>query len=267
MKRVYPLVTATLLCCASGNVLAGKGDIDFSLLSGAASGTTTQAQAEQLFQDIFEFAVADLSSAMSYKAVAPAEPLGITGIDVGLVITATKMANAKKWDEVVDGGSTISTLPTFKLAAQKGLPFGIDVGAFYMGTSSSNVKLVGGELRYAILEGGVATPALAVRGTFSKLSGVSDFSFSSQGLEVSVSKGFLMLTPYAGVGIVQYKGSYDKPISIPSTAIVVNLDEASDQQTKTFVGVNFNMGLFNIAVDGDKTGDSTSYSLKFGFRF
>jgi len=267
MKRVFPLITASaLLCCASGNALAAKGDIDFSLLSGAATGTT-QAAVEAELQNIFDYAVADLSSAMSYKAVAPAEPLGITGIDVGLVITATKLANSKEWGAAVDGASNIATLPTFKLAAQKGLPFGIDVGAFYMGTSASNVKLVGGELRYAFLEGGVATPALAVRATFSKLSGVSDFSFSSQGLELSVSKGIAMLTPYAGVGIVQYSGKYDKAITIASPAFTLNLDEASDQQTKTFVGVNFNMGLFNIALDGDKTGDSTSYSLKFGFRF
>jgi hypothetical protein len=36
---------------------------------------------------------------------------------------------------------------------------------------------------------------------------------------------------------------------------------------KVFVGVNMNLVLLNIAVEGDKTGDATSYGIKFGWRF
>lgn len=265
MKRINGLTLGAVLAIASTPGLAADGDIDFSLLS---QNVTDQAAADalkQTVQDIYDLAVEDLGSALSYKAVTPAEPLGITGFDVGLVITATSMANAKEWDEFVEGGSAISTLPTFKLAAHKGLPMGIDVGAFYMGTSGSNVKLVGAELRYAILEGGTATPALGVRGSYSKLSGISDFDFSTQGLELSVSKGILNFTPYAGVGMVSVSGDYSG--NLGTTTFPVYLDKYSDTLTKYFVGVNVNMGLLNIVLDGDQTGESTSYSLKLGFRF
>jgi len=36
---------------------------------------------------------------------------------------------------------------------------------------------------------------------------------------------------------------------------------------KVFVGVNMNLAVINIAVEGDKTGDATSYGIKFGWRF
>ncbi len=267
MKRTIHYTAAALLGLVANGANAASGDFDFSLLNGTAA--ATQAEAQALVQDIFDLAVADLGSALSYKPVAPAEPLGIVGVDLGLIFTGTQMANAKDWDQIVDGGNAVSTLPTIKLMAQKGLPFDIDVGAFYLGASHSNIKLYGGELRYALLSGGIASPALAVRASFSQLSGIKDFTFSTQGLDLSVSKGILMFTPYAGAGMVQYSGKYSQPLSmtIAGTPFSMNLKEASDQVSKVFVGVNLNLGLLNFCLDGDKTGDSTSYSLKMGFRF
>ncbi|MEJ2554094.1 MAG: hypothetical protein P8079_08815, partial [Gammaproteobacteria bacterium] len=117
-----------------------------------------------------------------------------------------------------------------------------------------------GELRYAIMEGGVATPAVAIRGTLTKLTGVSQLDFSTKGLELSASKGFAMLTPYAGIGEVWVDS---KPQGVAATL----LTKESFQQTKFFVGTNINLGLLNIDLDYDNTDSTNSYTVKLGWRF
>ena len=89
-----------------------------------------------------------------------------------------------------------------KIRARKGLPFGIDVGAMYSYVPDSNVKLYGAELSKAILEGTVATPAVGVRATYTRLAGVNDLDLQTAGIDASISKGFLIVTPYVGAGAV-----------------------------------------------------------------
>ncbi len=216
---------------------------------------------QNLNQDEFRLFSEDLGAALSYKAVAPAEPLGITGFDVGVEITATSLKNDQTFDKAsAEGG--LSTLPLAKLHAHKGLPFGIDVGAFYASVPSTNISLIGAELRYALIEGGIAIPAVAVRGTYSRLNGVDQLDLDTKGLELSISKGFAMLTPYAGVGQIWVTSTPKAEAVTPG-----NLTEESFTQTKYYLGANLNLGLLNFAVEGDKTGDASTYGAKLGFRF
>ena len=192
----------------------------------------------------------DLGSALSYKAITPAEPTGITGFDLGIEVSSTE---AKSIGTATGTSDTSLIVP--KLHIHKGLPFDIDFGAFY--SSVANIKLVGGELRYAILDGGVAVPAIAIRGAMSNLSGVDQLALSTRSLDVSISKGFAMFTPYAGVGTVWVE-------STPDAA--TGLSKESFQQAKTFAGININLGV-NIALEYDKTGKNATSSIKLGFRF
>lgn len=204
-------------------------------------------------QSEFKIFSEDLAAALSYKAVTPPTPLGITGFDLGLEITSTKMRNLDK----ATGGS-MNNLPLPKLHVYKGLPMNFDIGAVYSAVPNSNVKYFGGELRYAILEGGMALPAVGIRGAITKLTGVDKLSLSTKSLDISVSKGFLMFSPYAGAGIVWAD-------STPNNA--GSLTKESFQQTKVFLGGNLNMGLANVALEMDKTGSASSVSAKVGFRF
>ena len=229
----------------------------FSSAASAADISTMQNLAQAEFRLLSE----DLGSALSYKPVTPAEPLGITGFDLGLVVTSTDISKSSAALAKASGGSdAISTLIIPKLHIAKGLPFGIDVAAFYSAIPSTNIKLVGGELRYALMSGGVALPAVAIRGAITRLSGVDQLSFDTKSLDLSISKGFLMFTPYIGVGQVW----------VNSTANVAGTDGALDQsftQGKVFAGANLNLGLVNFALEGDQTGGTSSYSLKAGFRW
>lgn len=210
-----------------------------------------------LSQSEFKLFSEDMGAALSYKSATPAAPLGITGFEFGVGVTSTKMNNSQLWSTVTSGGSSLSSMILPKLYVYKGLPFNIDVAGFYSRVPTTNIKLTGLELRYAILEGGVASPAVAIRGATTKLSGVDQLALSTKNLDVSISKGLTIFTPYAGVGSVWV-------VSNPNAG---TLTKETFRQSKFFAGANINMGFSNFVIEYDKTGSSTSYSAKLGFRF
>lgn len=197
----------------------------------------------------------DLTSILSYKAIAPAEPLGITGFDVGLELSATRVKSSNVWQLAT--GSDINVLPVPRLHVVKGLPFGIDIGATYTQVPDSNIKFWGAEVKYALLDGGVATPAIAIRGAYTKLNGVSQLDFNTRSVDLSISKGLLNFTPYAGIGKVWSTADTD----------VVGLTKVDHNENKLFAGFNFNVLLGNVAVEWDRTGDNDTLSAKLGLRF
>ncbi|HXF44707.1 MAG TPA: hypothetical protein VNK91_01155 [Burkholderiaceae bacterium] len=198
----------------------------------------------------------DMAAALSFKPIIPAEASGITGFDIGAGITGTTLKNAVLLSKASGGESVPKTLPIVTVRAHKGLPFNIDVGVSYSTVPDADIKLVGGELRYAILPGSTLLPAVAIRASGSQLSGIDQWKMKTYGADVSVSKGFAIFTPYAGVGQVW-------AVSTPNVA---GLQEEKFNKTKAFVGVNVNVGI-NFAFEYDNTGGINSYSAKVGFRW
>jgi hypothetical protein len=211
-----------------------------------------------LTQSEFKLLSEDLGAALSYKPVTPAEPLGLFGFDLGVEASSTKLQNPAVLKNATSGGFTSDSLVLPKLHFLLGLPLKFDVGVFYSAVPNSNIQLYGGELRYSIIEGGTATPAVAIRGSMSKLTGVDQLSFSTKALDVSISKGFAMFTPYAGIGEV-WSDSTPNVTSGPM--------KESITQTKFFVGGNLNFVFMNMDLEYDKTGSDQTYSAKLGFRF
>jgi len=195
----------------------------------------------------------DLGSALSYKPVTPPAPLGIAGFDIGLEVTSTKMRNLD-----VATNSSLTNLVVPKLHIYKGLPLNFDVGGFYSAVPTTNIRFYGGELRYAILEGSAAMPAVGIRGALTKLTGVSQLALTTRSLDVSISKGFAIFTPYAGIGRVWVDSTPDAATGLTKETL---------QQGKVFVGGNISLGAANVALEYDKTGTAPSYSAKVGFRF
>ena len=211
-----------------------------------------------LSQPNFRLLSEDLGAALSYKPLTPTAPLGITGFDLGIAATSTKLQNSSVFATAGGGNHSSVIVPSLRL--NKGLPFGIDVGVMYSSVPSTNIKLYGGELRYAIVPGGVAMPAIGIRGSYTKLTGVDQLDFDTKGLDLSISKGFTIFTPYAGVGKVWVAST---PKSIPTSTPT----KESLSLNKVYVGINMNFGLTNLAFEGDRTGQATSYGVKLGFRF
>jgi len=211
-----------------------------------------------LSQSDFRLLSEDLGAALSYKPLTPAEPLGLFGFDLGIAATGTKVQNSAVFQNAgVDNVST-AVVPSVRLNV--GLPFRIDIGAMAGGVPDTNVRLWGTELRYAILGGSAAVPAIGIRASYTKLTGVDQLDFDTKGLDVSISKGFAFFTPYAGIGRVWVTSTpKDLPTATPT--------QESFSLDKVFVGANLNFVFMNFAFEGDRTGDATSYGAKVGFRF
>jgi hypothetical protein len=206
----------------------------------------------------FDSIAEDLVAAIDYKAVVPAEATGIAGFGFGLILNYTPVDDEAAWNRATAGQADISEIGLVGLGVTKGLPLGIDVGVFYSEVPSTNISMFGAEIRYAILKGGTASPALAVRAAYSKVSGIDSFDLESKSIDVSVSKGFALVTPYAGVG--QVFGEAD-PNNIGT------LKKADVEETKLFAGLRLGLGLFEITPEVEKIGDNTMYNLRLGFSF
>lgn len=213
-----------------------------------------------LTQSQFKSLASDLTGALAYKAMTPAEPLGVVGFDIGVGISLTETGSGSAWR--IASGSGTDYLPVPRLMAHKGLPLGFDVGAFYTAVPDSNIKAWGAELKYALLEGGTVMPAVAVRGALSRMSGVDDLEVETESLEVVVSKGFLNLTPYGGIG--QVWGSVT-----PSGASVTGLPLRKESPTLTRVhaGIGFSVLLVNFTVEVESMGGRMGGSTRFGLRW
>jgi hypothetical protein len=134
------------------------------------------------------------------------------------------------------------------------------VGVMAGAAPGTNIELYGAELRWAFVKGSAAVPAIAVRGSYTQLSGVDQLDFNTRGVDLSISKGFAVFTPYGGIGKVWVTSTpKDMPTAVPA--------EESLTLNKGFVGLNLNFVLVNIALEWDKTGDAASYGAKLGFRF
>ncbi len=203
------------------------------------------------FHDLSE----QIGLALAYRPLAPAEPLGLLGFDIGIEVTTVQIDHDQSfWTEVSPDLPSYLAFP--KLHVQKGLPFGIDVGFVYTKLPSSNVGMYGGELKWAILKGTVATPALALRGTYTTLTGVDTLDVSTYGADLSVSKGFGPLTPYAGIGETW----------INSSENVVGLSDESISASHFFVGTKLSLLLLTFALEADFA-KVPSYSFRVGLGF
>ncbi len=190
-----------------------------------------------LTQEEFADFTREAGLSISYLPLAPAEPLGILGFDAGVETTLVDIRqNRSYWKNVVDG-SPPSFLFIPKLHVQKGLPFGIDIGAVYSKISQIDTTMVGGEVKWAVLSGNAILPAVALRGSYTRLSGSSEVDVETYGADLSVSKKLLFVTPYAGIGQVWVKSS-------ASNELLALKDERSDQ-FKTYAGVKVSFLVVN----------------------
>jgi hypothetical protein len=226
MKRILTLLLLSTLIAAPA--FAAKYDVSL----------------ERLAAEKFDDLVKEAGTVIAYRAVAPAEPGGLTGFDVGIEASFIKIDN-DLWDEVLDSNDVPSYLPVPRVHVRKGLPLGFDLGASYAAVPSSNIKVIAGEIQYAIMDGSVALPALAVRGHYSTLRGVDDLDLETYGADAVVSKGFLFLTPYVGVGVMRSNGEYTGNV-----AELQNLDESVTTQ-RVFGGVQIALALLRITLDAE----------------
>jgi hypothetical protein len=220
-------------------------------------------------QSTFRDLSREAGAAISYHNVAPAQSLGKTGFDIGAELTAVDIKNNSPYWNAAFRGDAPSYLLIPKLRARKGLPFGIDVGAMYSYIPDTNIHLYGVEVSKSIIEGSVVKPALAIRGTYSRIAGVHDLDLQTAGLDASISKGILFLTPYAGAGGVwiHSKATGNLQSISSSTPGLGPLHSEDLFQPRFFAGLKVSpLPLFGITAEAEYQ-ERPIYSLKAAFSF
>jgi hypothetical protein len=239
------MVAAFMLCTAPAG--AGTGtDIIFTELP-------TQDQLDSLTRE--------LGASLSQPALAPAEALGTAHVDAGLTAMATNIdASADYWKIASGDDSFSSYFVTPRAAVRVGLPWGIDIGGSYASVPSSNVDLLGGELKWAFVRGSTTVPAFAARLSHSRLRGVDQMDLDVTALDLSVSKGIAFITPYGGVGRLWVDSEVYDVDSAPGLT-----RDSSEQFTRIFAGARLAAGWFKTTLEAQRAGDVNSYSLRLAF--
>lgn len=222
------MIFALFLSIQIAPALAADLDVDL----------TRNLLSQKEFKDFSE----EAGLALSYLPLSPAESLGILGFDIGAEVTAANIREDRShWTKVTEDPPSQIILP--KLHVQKGLPFGFDIGAVYSKVPQSNVSMVGGELKWAFISGNAVFPAVAIRGSYTKLLGVDDLDLETVGADLSISKGLAFVTPYAGIGQVWIR-SREKVNNL-------DLEKENISLTKGFIGVKISLLIINFVAEAD----------------
>lgn len=241
MRRILLAMALSL-----STVPAFAGTPDFAV----ACGLNPNCQAD------FRAVTEDITAAVGYKSLGPAEATGITGFGIGAYATYAPTRHKDSWNNLT--GTNVSGIGMTGLALHKGLPFGLDVGATYAAVPGTSARLYGVELRYAILKGGVAEPAIAVRASYTGSTGIDEFKFNTTSIDASISKGFAIVTPYAGAGWIRGKTSPDAS---------TGLQDETVNKAKIFAGLRVSFVIFELTPEYERVGDNNSYNLRMGFSF
>jgi hypothetical protein len=213
-------------------------------------------------QDAFEDAVRDLGTGFSYIPIETPEPKGITGFQVGIAASAVQLDDGAQYMKNAFADSdapSYAALP--KVYLSKGLPLNFDVEGFVAGRPGGNERLFGGAVKWAYMEGSTLAPAIGIRAHGTRLAGVDRLDLSTYGADVSISKGFAMLTPYVGYSVFEIEGE-------ATSANYPNLGSLTHTTTesKAFGGARFSVGFFNLVAQAD-LGEVNSYSLRANIGF
>lgn len=222
-----------------------------SLAARAGDLTTVGSLTQPEFRRLAE----DLGAVVSYKGVTPATALGAAGFDIGLEVTDTRIENPQAFSRA--GASDRSHLVTPKVHVSKGLFGGFDIGAFVGGASEIGATVFGADLRYAVIEDSLTTPAIALRVSGSRASGLGNLDVNTAAVDVLASKRFAVLTPYAGGGAVR----------VQANPHVGALSDERFNKGRYFGGLNVNLLTANLAFEAERMGANTSLSAKVGIRF
>ncbi len=234
-------IVAFILLALAGTAWAGSSIHDLSIL--------TPGQFLELSTD--------LSAVVSDPPMGSAAPLGITGFRISLYGRDTRTAHGNAWG-IASGGSNIPDVPTAGLRLSKGLPFGFDVGGFYMATPDTHARIYGGDIRYALIRGGTLSPSLGIRASYARLVGVSQLAFDTKSLDLTISQGFGPLTPFAAWGRIWTQSDPGGSTGLP------NEDFSHNEYV---LGLATTLTLLEIDLEAARIAGNDTYSVSLGLNF
>lgn len=197
-----------------------------------------------------------LGDALAFPNLTSARWSGLLGFEIMGVLGGVQVSEEESWRRNSQGfENTLGVLPAPRILLRKGLPGRIGIG-LQVGELAGE-RFLGGEARWTVFRGKVVLPAMAVVASFTRLhQEVLDFRLGE--LKLVVSKGFVLLTPFVGVGAQRYKAE----ALFGETALFWH--EANGGKPTAFAGVVFHpLPALRIVAEAKK-GFSSSYFVGFG---
>jgi hypothetical protein len=198
--------------------------------------------------------------------VQPARASGFLGFDVGVAATVVNVDESSTyWRAAVPPGSSFTThgyVGVPRLVASKGFGFGTISGT-YAKISNSGIGTWGGAFDMPLLRGGVINPELALRLSYSTLTGLDVFREKTYGGEVFLSKGFGPIMPYAAVGVMRVNAQGDVPATAHTQAFTLTDKSNGNRYT---VGVRLSLLVPKLVVEATQ-GTVRSYAAKVSIGF
>jgi hypothetical protein len=198
--------------------------------------------------------------------VQPARASGFLGFDAGVAATVVSVDETSAyWRAAVPAGSSFTThgyIGVPRLVVSKGFGFGTISGT-YAKISNSGIGTWGGALDAPLLRGGVLKPELALRLSYSTLTGLDVFHEKTYGAEVFLSKGFGPIMPYAAIGRMRINARGDVPATVLTQAFT--LTDRSNVNRYT-VGVRLSLLVPKLVVEATQA-QVRSYAAKVSIGF
>ena len=177
-------------------------------------------------------------------------------LDIGFDVATTKLERNSLF-KPYSSKTSPNVLETTQVHIGTRYNDGFNAGAYYSSVPESDIQIYGGELSYSLMPSQRSYyPSVSVRGMYSQMTGVDDMLVTSTGLELSVSKGFKAVTPYAGIGTTWVDGEYE-------------LDGYTSRltQNKYFMGLQFKLGVFSLSAEAEQSAEGSTIRARSGFRF
>ncbi|MDP2360828.1 MAG: hypothetical protein Q8O14_08750 [bacterium] len=174
--------------------------------------STTKSQVEDFVQPLGD-ALTALASGGTFHG---ARSKGLLGLDVGLKLVSVPFSSGDVPAGSVLDRSEASAVGLPMLTASKGLVKGLQVGARFMSLELDkevgSLQHLGASLRFEINELfhiPLLMPRLGLQADWSRLQVGDALTTTATGLDLIVSKSFVVLEPYAGISLIQGRTELD----------------------------------------------------------
>ncbi|MGD1147813.1 MAG: DUF6588 family protein [Thermoanaerobaculaceae bacterium] len=158
------------------------------------------------------FTQADLDSitqafgdAVNFPNLGGAAPGGVTGFQILGVAGGPEVDTSAHWWRYVPHANTVGgVLFGQRVIVRKGLPFNLDVGV-QVGRVFGD-QFWGADVRWAFVEGGALSPAMALRAAYSRASSSLLDRLDVAEAQLVISKDFPVVSPYGAIGYRRVSG-------------------------------------------------------------
>jgi hypothetical protein len=218
----------------------------------------------ELTQAEFNEFAGELGSILRFRQLGDARPLGKGRVDVSLQYANTPIDDGKgAWNNTMSHPAADHYLGEAivfpRIVGRFGVSDRVTVGAWGAIAPGSNYGLIGGDTSIAILQQSATRPvSLSIRPSATALLGPADMWAANASLDVSVSRTFGAMSPYAGVAA-------SSSVALSRTS-EVSLDPGTASDTLAYAGVSYRWHA--LVFSGEvENGRMFSYGFRVGSRF